>query len=146
MRERTTEVLRTLLNEYPDTPVRILAPSTPSDYDTYWHDFDEARMGCILEPEDVEREYGGYLGLNCEKFYDDEDDAIEDVTESIVEGWYYTAIDHGMRPDEGDSWDEAVAKFCGYDPKEFKSFMVRELIGRLVNELPWREYIVIDAI
>lgn len=55
--ERAAKVAQ-VIAEHPDLPMMCLAPSTPSDYSSYYHDVYGASVQRILFPLEVEKLYG----------------------------------------------------------------------------------------
>ena len=143
MTERGDMKLRKLMAEHPDMPLMANCPALPSDYDHYWLDVCGASIETILKPGDVERQYGDCLGLNDEKYYWDEDDAVEDVTECLFECWFDLALRHGMPYEYRDIPDDALTEFCG---AELSIGDLSEDVARaIVDDMPWQDCIVIDC-
>lgn len=136
-----------VIAEHPDLPMMCLAPSTPSDYDTYYHDVCDAKVTGILKPDDVKRRYSGYCGLNCERYYWNDDDAAEDVAEWLFELWYDEAQRHGMGKYESATTipDDILTWFIGADDGYSAYDLAENVAWKLVEDMPWREYIVIDC-
>lgn len=155
--ERAAKVAQ-VIAENPDLPIKVLAPSTPSDYDTYWHDVTDASVAWLLYPDEVQgnalnSDMRRYVGLNYERIYSDEDDAVEDVSGWIFERWFDFARDNGMRYESdyrNKAMDDALTEFCGYeyDYEHNVSIdcMAEALASKLVEDMPWHEYIVIDCL
>lgn len=148
--ERAAEVAQ-VIAEHPDLPIKVLAPSTPSDYDMYWHDATGARVAWLLYPDEVQgADLRSYCGLNCERIYSDETDATDDVAGWLFDNWWDHAQTHGMRYERnGEAPDDVLTEFCGYeyDYEHNVSIdrMAEELAFELVDDMPWHEYIVIDC-
>lgn len=130
------ELLAALM-EHPDLPVIVLAPSTPSDFSTYYHHLWRVYTERLLFPQEVEELYGGYFGLSDERYYSDECE-VQEAVECYL-------------------WDEQQAT---YDPKT-KSWLpgraaeqmdedewgevYRPIAAMMVDDMPWHEYVVIDV-
>ena len=147
-KERARQV-RDVLDAHPSLPIMVLAPSVPTDYDSCYHDVIDADVQYVLQPDDVHRANAhkandGYVGLDYEKFYTDEDDAVEDVSEWLFDVWYNEAIRHGMpfRSPYGEpTQSDALTEFCGAssDMGNFSDTVARAM----VRDMPWREYVII---
>ena len=123
--ERANRVAQ-VIAEHPDLPMMCLAPSTPSDYDSYYHDVVGASVQKILFPNEVAELYGDFYGLDSDRYYDD----VDDVSEHIEDYWLWDN-DHGKPMEQTD--DNEWVKV--YEP-----------IARMMAEdMPWHEYIVIDC-
>jgi hypothetical protein len=123
--ERAAKVAQ-VIAEHPDLPMLCLAPSTPSDYSTYYHDVMGAEVEQMLFPNEVAELYGDFYGLDCDRYYDD----VDDVSERIEDYWLWDN-DHG-RPMEcldDDDWHKV------YGP----------IADMMAEDMPWHEYIVIDC-
>lgn len=121
-----TEEILGVISHYPNLPVMVLAPSTPSDYSTYYHDVCGASVQKILFPNEVAELYGDFYGLDYDRYYDD----VDDVSERIEDYWLWDN-DHGKPMEQTD--DNEWVKV--YEP-----------IARMMAEdMPWNEYIVIDC-
>lgn len=148
--ERATKVAQ-VIAEHPDLPIKVLAPSTPSDYDTYWHDVTGARIDWLLYPDEVQGvDQRNYCGLDCERIYSDETDAVEDVAGWLFDNWWNHAQTHGMRYERyGEAPDDVLTEFCGYDYDYEHNVsidrMAEVLASELVEDMPWHECIVIDC-
>lgn len=145
--ERAAKVAQ-VIAEHPNTPMLCLAPSTPTDYDTYYHDVARADVQDILKPYEVNRKYGTYCGLSDEKYYTDYSDAVEDVAEWLFEGWYDVAVMHGMsnKPlDFCESNDDRLTAFIGADDGYSAYDLAENVAWKMVDYMPWHEYIVIDC-
>lgn len=115
-----------VIAEHPDLPMICLAPSTPSDFDSWYHDVCGAEVRKMLFPNEVASLYGDFFGLNCERYYDDP----EDVSEHIEDYWLWDG-DHG-RPMEQDDDEDWVRVY-------------RPIADMMAEDMPWHEYIVIDC-
>lgn len=82
--ERANKVAR-VIAEHPGLPMICLAPSTPSDYDSWYHDVFGAEVKKMLFPNEVAELYGDFFGLDCDRYYDDADD----VAERIEDYWLW---------------------------------------------------------
>lgn len=147
--EVSTEI-RNLLEEHPNLPIMVLAPSVCGDYDSYYHDATDASVVGILKPDDVKRQCGDYEGLNPEKYYNDYDDAAEDVSECLFDSWMDHAIRHGCEPFHKDKApDDILTEFCGYEydytHDVSMATMADNLASEIVNYMPWQDYIVIKC-
>lgn len=149
MSRKGDEQLRSLMAEHPDLPMMVNSPSLPSDYDTYYLDVCSARVDCILKPDDVEKRYGDYHGLNCEKYYNDEDDAVEDVSEWLFEIWFDKAWLYGMSFASTKANDDILTEFCGYEydyGNDVSIATMADNVARaIVQDMPWQDYIVIEC-
>ena len=137
-----------VIAEHPGLPMMCLAPSTPSDYDSYYHDVYEASVEYILKPREVERKYGTYCGLSDERYCTDETDAVEDVAEWLFEGWYDVAVRHGMFDGPlglTESNDDRLTAFIGADDSYTAADLSENVARKIVEDMPWREYIVIGC-
>lgn len=123
--ERAAKVAQ-VIAEHPDLPMICLAPSTPSDYDSYYHDVMGAEVTQMLFPNEVAELYGDFYGLDCDRYYDD----VDDVADRIDDYWLWDN-DHGspMQRGSNSAWNEV------YRP-------IAEMMAR---DMPWHEYIVIDC-
>lgn len=141
--ERAAKVAQ-VIAEHPGLPMMCLAPSTPCDYDSYYHDVCGASVEYILKPREVERKYDTYCGLNDEKYYTDESDAAEDVSQWLFELWWDTAQEHGFTKGiwEGIPSD-MLTEFCGAE-RNLGDFC-DDVADALVGDMPWHEYVVIDC-
>ena len=121
------ERVRQVLDAHPGLPVLVLAPATPCDYSTYYHEVMGAGVCRLLFPSEVERLYGDSYGLNVEKTYDDVDEVEEDVYD-----WLWENVDNpfvGGLTAYGLPWRDV------YGP-----------VARMMAEdMPWRDYVVIDC-
>lgn len=132
--ERAVKVAQ-VIAEHPDLPIKVLVPSTPSDYDTYYYDAYGASVRKLLFPKEVNALYGDFFGLDCDRYYDDVDELAE-----IIESYYLWDGEHGV---------------YSHGPRELGRYMYPEL-GRwedvyqpiadmMAEDMPWHEYIVIDC-
>lgn len=144
--ERAAKVAQ-VIAEHPDLPMMVLAPSTPSDYDSWYHDVTDARVDSVLKPDDVYKKYGSYCGLNVEKYYTDDDDAREDISEWLFEIWYDQASLNGMRQrrEITVSNDDELTEFIGADYRYTAYELAENVAWKYVEDMPWHEYIVIDC-
>lgn len=115
-----------VIAEHPELPMICLAPSTPSDYDSWYHDVLGAEVKQMLFPNEVAELYGDFFGLDCDRYYDDADD----VAERIEDYWLWDN-DHGkpMEQFDDDEWAKTY----------------RPIAEMMVADMPWHEYIVIDC-
>lgn len=123
--ERQKEIRR-IIAENPELPIMVLAPSTPSDYSSYYHDVTGAEVKQMLFPNEVAELYGDFYGLDCDRYYDD----MDDVSERIEDYWLWDN-DHGnpMQQTDGKEWAKV------YEP----------IADMMAEDMPWHEYIVIDC-
>lgn len=137
--------LSEVIAERPDIPVICLAPSRFM-YAT------GARVEWLLDPweaqgsaYDAER----YVGLDYERVYSNEDDAVEDVSEWLFENWWDCAIRHGMHEScRGEAPDDVLTEFCGYEysyPGNSIANMCDDVARAIVRDMPWHEYVSIDC-
>lgn len=144
MSKRGAAQLRKVVAEHPELPMMVLAPSTPSDFDSWYHDVCGASVESVLKPDDVAKQYKDACGLNYERFYTDEDDAVEDVADALFDAWFDEALRHGMRQM---TWDEVpsemLTEFCGaeMDMADFSGDVARAM----VRDMPWQDYVIIDC-
>lgn len=156
--QEINEQIAKVIAGHPGLPVKVLAPSTPSDFSTYWHDAYGASIEWLLYPTEVQGDYWKdrshwerhYVGLNDEKIYSDEDDAVDDVSEWLFGVWYDEAHKHGMGQLESATTipDDLLTTFCGfnygYSPFSMAD-MCDEVARAMVRDMPWHETIVIDC-
>ena len=126
--ERANRVAQ-VIAEHSDLPMICLAPSTPSDYDSYYHDVYGASVQRILFPLEVEKLYGDTYGIETERYFDDVDEVAEEI-----EDWLWDSTDVGAkeyRPEAYDmhAWVEVY----------------RPIAHMMAEDMPWHEYIVIDC-
>ena len=124
-----TEEILGVISHYPNLPVMVLAPSTPSDYSTYYHDVYGASVQRILVPLEVEKLYGDTYGIETERYFNDVDEVAEEI-----EDWLWDSTDAGAR----NSWQEA------YDMHAWVE-TYRPIARMMAEDMPWHEYIVIDC-
>lgn len=112
--------------EHPGLPMLCLAPSTPSDFDTYYHDVTGARVCKMLFPDEVAELYGDFFGLDCDRYYDD----VDEVSERIEDYWLWDG-DHGnpMASNDDGEWHKVY----------------RPIADMMAEDMPWHECIVIDC-
>lgn len=123
--ERAAKVAQ-VIAEHPDLPMMCLAPSTPCEYDTYYHDVCGASVESVIRPLEVENLYGGLYGLNPERYYADLDEVAEDI-----EDWLWDC-DHGLwlyQEEDSGAWVDVY----------------RPIARMMAEDMPWQEYIVIDC-
>ena len=127
--EIAKDVFRLLVYTQFKVPIKILAPSTPSDYDTYYHDPEGARLCKLLSGGEVERLYGDAYGLDPMRIYDDLDEVAEEI-----EDWLWDSTDAGCRANRPEAFDhhEWVNAY-------------RPIAHMMAEDMPWREHIVIDC-
>lgn len=124
-----TEEILGVISHYPNLPVMVLAPSTPSDYSTYYHDVYGASVQRILFPLEVEKLYGDTYGIETERYFNDVDEVAEEI-----EDWLWDSTDIGTKENRPEAYD-MHAWVETYRP-----------IARMMAEdMPWHEYIVIDC-
>ena len=115
--------------EHPGLPVKILAPSTPCDNDTYWHNATGVSVRKLLSGAEVNRLYGSTYGLGLERVYDDVDEVAEEI-----EDWLWESTDAGaiaLRPE-------------AFDCNEWVK-VYRPVADMMAEDMPWHDYIVIDC-
>ena len=147
MSERANQIAEVIAAN-PGMPIMCLAPSTPSDYDSYYHDACRASVVSILKPFDVDRKYGDFRGLNSERYYTDEADAMEDVAEWLFEIWYDVSLEHGMSNGPlglVESNDDRLTKFIGADEGYTAYDLAENVAWKIVEDMPWHDYVVIDC-
>lgn len=139
--------LRKAMAEHPDLPLMANCPSLPSDYDNYWLDVVGVRIESILKPAEVNRQWGDYFGLADDRYYWDDDDAIDAVSDWLFNGWYDEARIHGMAyypwRTHDPSPSDVLTDFCGAESDI--GYFADSLARSLVREMPWQDYIVIDC-
>ena len=149
MKAERAEKIAKVIADNPGVPIMCLAPSTPSDYDTYYHDACSASVDWILKPFEVEKTCGHTFGLNGERYYSDETDAMEDVAEWLFEGWWDEAMLHGMKGGNRSDWtvsnDDILTEFCGETDAYSMYDLSENVAWKIVEDLPWRKYIIIDC-
>ena len=131
--ERATKVAQ-VIAEHPDLPMMCLAPSTPSDYDSYYHDVYGASVQRILFPLEVEKLYGDTYGIETERYFNDVDEVAEEI-----EDWLWDS-------ECGQFWDSEHQNLKCYDWVTDGWVQTYRPIARMMAEdMPWHEYIVIDC-
>ena len=128
--ERAAKVAQ-VIAEHPDLPMMCLAclaPSTPSDYDSYYHDVCGASVQRMLFPLEVEKLYGDTYGVETERYFDDVDEVAEEIEDWL---WDNKAGTKGSKkvPCDTESW--------------IKTY--RPIARMMAEDMPWHEYIVIDC-
>lgn len=78
-RAERAAIVAQVIASNPGIPMICLAPSTPSDYSTYYHDVYGAKVRELLFPNEVAELYGEFYGLDCDRYYDDRDDVAEHI-------------------------------------------------------------------
>lgn len=123
-----------VIAEHPDLPMMCLAPSTPSDYDSYYHDVYGASVQRILFPLEVEKLYGDTYGIETERYFNDVDEVAEEI-----EDWLWDS-------ECGQFWDSEHQNLKCYDWVTDGWVQTYRPIARMMAEdMPWHEYIVIDC-
>lgn len=131
--ERAAKVAR-VIAEHPGLPMICLAPSTPCDYDSYYHDVYGASVERILFPLEVEKLYGDTYGINPERYYSDVDEVAEEI-----EDWLWDS-------ECGQFWDSEHQNLKCHDWVTDGWVQTYRPIARMMAEdMPWHEYIVIDC-
>lgn len=131
--EITKEILE-VISHYPNLPVMVLAPSTPFDYSTYYHDAYGASVQRMLFPLEVEKLYGDTYGINPECYYSDVDEVAEEI-----EDWLWDS-------ECGQFWDKEHQNLKCHDWVTDGWVQTYRPIARMMAEdMPWHEYIVIDC-
>lgn len=131
--ERAAKVAQ-VIAEHPDLPMICLAPSTPSDYDSYYHDVCGASVQKMLFPLEVEDLYGHTYGINPERYFSDVDEVAEEI-----EDWLWDS-------ECGQFWDSEHQNLKCYDWVTDGWVQTYRPIARMMAEdMPWHEYIVIDC-
>ena len=131
--ERAAKVAQ-VIAEHPDLPMMCLAPSTPSDYSTYYHDVCGASVQKMLFPLEVEDLYGHTYGINPERYFSDVDEVAEEI-----EDWLWDS-------ECGQFWDSEHQNLKCYDWVTDGWVQTYRPIARMMAEdMPWHEYIVIDC-
>lgn len=135
--ERAAKVAK-VIAEHPDLPMICLAPSTPSDYDSWYHDVFGANVKQMLFPNEVAELYGDFYGLNCERYYDDKDEVEEECYDWLWDNCGSDIDCHMPKPVCLNDLCQVVAmnRFAKtYGP-----------IARMMAEdMPWHDYIVIEC-
>lgn len=149
MTKRGDHELRELISKHPGMPMMVNSPSLPSDFDTYYLDVCSAGIESILQPDDVNKLYGDYHGLRSDKYYNDPDDAEEDVSEWLFETWFDRAWLHGMSFASTKANDDILTEFCGYEYDYANDVsiatMADNLARAIVEDMPWQDYIMISC-
>jgi hypothetical protein len=131
--ERAAKVTQ-VIAEHPDLPMICLAPSTPSDYDSYYHDVCGASVQRMLFPLEVEKLYGDTYGIETERYFNDVDEVAEEI-----EDWL---------------WDSKCGQFWDNEHQNLKCHdwvtdgwiqTYRPIARMMAEDMPWHEYIVIDC-
>ena len=131
--ERANRVAQ-VIAEHQDLPMMCLAPSTPSDYDSYYHDVCGASVQKMLFPLEVEKLYGDTYGINTERYFSDVDEVAEEI-----EDWL---------------WDSECGQFWDSEHQNLKCYdwvtdgwvqTYRPIAHMMAEDMPWHEYIVIDC-
>lgn len=123
-----------VIAEHPGLPMMCLAPSTPSEYDSYYHDVYGASVERILFPLEVEKLYGDTYGINPERYYSDVDEVAEEI-----EDWLWDS-------ECGQFWDSEHQNLKCHDWVTDGWVQTYRPIARMMAEdMPWHEYIVIDC-
>jgi hypothetical protein len=147
------EQIRQVLSEHPDLPVMLLTPNCGCDsdgYSTYYHVDIEASVESVLKPDEVQ-DAENYVGLSSEKWYTDEDDAVEDVSTWLFERWCDDAMLHGMDNPyfSKEAPDDMLTAFCGfeyrYERGRSMAIIAENLARQIVRDMPWHDYVVIEA-
>lgn len=125
MSERANQIAEVIAAN-PGMPIMCLAPSTPSDYDSYYHDVTGAEVKRMLFPNEVAELYGDFYGLDCDRYYDD----VDDVSERIEDYWLWDN-DHGKPMEQTDDGEWVRV----YQP----------IADMMAEDMPWNDYIVIDC-
>ena len=124
--ERATKVAQ-VIAEHPDLPMMCLAPSTPSDYDSYYHDVCGASVQRMLFPLEVEKLYGDTYGIETERYFDDVDEVAEEI-----EDWLWDSSSYG-------NGAGTISDFATWIP------IYRPIARMMAEDMPWHECIVIDC-
>lgn len=124
--ERAAKVAR-VIAEHPDLPMICLAPSTPSDYDSYYHDVYGASVQRMLFPLEVEKLYGETYGINPERYFSDVDEVAEEI-----EDWLWDSSSYG-------NGAGTICDFITWVP------IYRPIARMMAEDMPWHDYIVIDC-
>lgn len=126
--ERAAKVAQ-VIAEHPDLPMMCLAPSTPSDYDSYYHDVYGASVQRMLFPLEVEKLYGDTYGIETERYFNDVDEVAEEI-----EDWLWDSTDIGTKENR----PEAYGMHAWVET-------YRPIARMMAEDMPWHEYIVIDC-
>lgn len=124
--ERAAKVAQ-VIAEHPDLPMMCLAPSTPSDYESYYHDVYGASVQSILFPLEVEKLYGDTYGIETERYFSDVDEVAEEI-----EDWLWDSSSYG-------NGAGTIDDFATWVP------IYRPIARMMAEDMPWHEYIVIDC-
>ena len=131
--ERAAKVAQ-VIAEHPGLPMMCLAPSTPSDYDSYYHDVCGASVQKMLFPLEVEKLYGDTYGIETERYFNDVDEVADEI-----EDWLWDS-------ECGQFWDSEHQKLKCYDWVTDGWVQTYRPIARMMAEdMPWHDYIVIDC-
>ena len=131
--ERAAKVAQ-VIAEHPGLPMMCLAPSTPSEYDSYYHDVYGASVQRMLFPLEVEKLYGDTYGINPERYFSDVDEVAEEV-----EDWLWDS-------ECGQFWDKEHQNLKCHDWVTDGWVQTYRPIARMMAEdMPWHKYIVIDC-
>lgn len=134
--------IRKVLNDNPDLPVIVLAEQVGCDeFTSCFLEGVRAEVDWLLWPRDTD-----LWGLNDERIYYDEDDAVEDVAYGLFDHWWDGAVRHGLRQRANEPQDDALTRFCGFEGSDMSLYgMADKLARKLVRDAPWKQYVVIDA-
>lgn len=136
MSAKGEEQLRKLIAEHPDLPIMCLAPSTPCEYDTYYHDVYGASVEHLLFPNEVKKLYGDTFGMDFDRYYNDADE----VTEQVLDYWLWDG-DHGHELME-EHKDSSGRRHWDY---KHWSETYEPIARMMVDDMPWHDYVVIDC-
>ena len=124
MRSLDHASVRSVIDENDSLPLIVLAPSTPSDYDTYYHEVTGANVVDLLNARTVEREYGETYGLDPERIYNDIDEVAEEVEDFLWDSYRLA--------------NEAI-DFATWIP------IYRPIAKMMAEDMPWKKFVVIDC-
>lgn len=126
LKERQKEIRR-IIAENPELPIMVLAPSTPSDYSSYYHDVYGASVQRMLFPLEVEKLYGDTYGIETERYFNDVDEVAEEI-----EDWLWDSSSYG-------NGVGTISDFATWVP------IYRPIARMMAEDMPWHEYVVIDC-
>lgn len=124
--ERANRVAQ-VIAEHPDLPMMCLAPSTPSDYDSYYHNVCGASVQRLLFPHEVMKLYDGHtFYLDEGRTYDDLDEVADEISDWL--------------------WDNECGKALHrFEAAELWGDVYGPIARMMAEDMPWHEYIVIDC-
>lgn len=135
--ERASKVAQ-VIAEHPDLPMICLAPSTPCDFDSYYHDVCGASVKKLLFPSEVQKLYGDSYYLDLDRTYDDMDEVEEECYDWLWDNCGRDIVGHAPKP---------VCLNDIHEVRAMDTFAKRygHIARMMAEDMPWHEYIVIDC-